>query len=93
MFESVLRQRKITIDSTIELISIESIKQCVMANTGVTYLPRFTVEKELRAGLLQELPLSPRPETLSAVCAHHSGKVITPAMGLFIQSLRESLDA
>lgn len=31
-----------------------------MANTGVTYLPRFTVEKELRAGLLQELPLSPR---------------------------------
>ena len=93
MFESVLRQRKITIDSTIELISIESIKQCVMANTGVTYLPRFTVEKELRAGLLQELPLSPRPETLSAVCAHHSGKVITPAMELFIQSLRESLDA
>lgn len=93
MFESVLRQRKITIDSTIELISIESIKQCVMANTGVTYLPRFTVEDELRAGLLQELPLSPAPETLSAVCAHHSGKVITPAMGLFIQSLRESLDA
>ncbi|WP_312755203.1 LysR substrate-binding domain-containing protein, partial [Escherichia coli] len=66
---------------------------CVMANTGVTYLPRFTVEKELRAGLLQELPLSPRPETLSAACAHHSGKVITPAMELFIQSLRESLDA
>ena len=91
MFESVLRQRKITIDSTIELISIESIKQCVMANTGVTYLPRFTVEKELQAGLLQELPLSPVPETLSAVCAHHAGKIITPAIELFIQSLRESV--
>ncbi len=91
MFESILRQRKITVDSTIELISIESIKQCVMANTGVTYLPRFTVEKELRAGLLQELPLLTTPEMLSAVCAHHAGKVITPAMGLFIQTLRESL--
>lgn len=92
MFESLLRQRKITFDSTIELISIESIKQCVMANTGISYLPRFTVERELRAGLLQELPLSPIPETLSAVCAHHSGKIITPAMALFIQTLRESLD-
>jgi DNA-binding transcriptional LysR family regulator len=93
MFESVLRQRNITLDSTIELISIESIKQCVMANAGVTYLPRFTLEKELCAGLLQELPFSPVPETLSAVFAHHAGKVITPAMGLFIQSLRESVGA
>ena len=92
MFESILRQRKITINSTIELISIESIKQSVMANTGFTYLPRFTVEKELRAGMLQEIPLSPVPETLYAVCAHHSGKVITPAMRLFIQLLRESLN-
>lgn len=92
MFEAFLRQRKITLDSTIELISIESIKQCVMANTGITYLPRFTVEKELRDGLIQELTLSPTPDPLSAVYAHHSGKAITPAMGLFIQSLRESLD-
>lgn len=92
-FESVLRQRKITLDSTIELISIESIKQCVMANAGVTYLPRFTVEKELRAGMLQELTFSGVPESLSAVCAYHSGKVITPGMELFIQSIRETLNA
>ncbi|MCC7883857.1 LysR family transcriptional regulator, partial [Escherichia coli] len=46
IFESTLRQRRITVENTIELISIESIKRCVAANIGVSYLPRFAVVKE-----------------------------------------------
>ncbi|WP_420228653.1 LysR substrate-binding domain-containing protein [Salmonella enterica] len=30
-----------------ELWSIESIKQCVAANLGISFLPRFAVEREL----------------------------------------------
>ena len=49
IFESTLRQRRSTVENTIELLSIESIKRCVAANIGVSYLPRFAVEKELEA--------------------------------------------
>ncbi len=37
IFESTLRQREITLENTIELWSIESIKQCVAGNLGVSF--------------------------------------------------------
>ena len=58
IFESTLRQRRITVENTIELISIESIKRCVAANIGVSYLPRFAVVKELECGELIECLLA-----------------------------------
>ena len=39
IFESTLRERKITLDNTIELWSIESIKKCVAGNLGISFLP------------------------------------------------------
>ncbi|MBZ4345730.1 hypothetical protein LAN15_21620, partial [Mycobacterium tuberculosis] len=61
IFESTLRQREITLENTIELWSIESIKQCVAGNLGVSFLPRFAVEDELKRGTLVELPFSETP--------------------------------
>ena len=69
IFESTLRQRRITVENTIELLSIESIKRCVAANIGVSYLPRFAVEKELESGELIELPFGEQSQTLRP-CAH-----------------------
>ena len=37
--EQYLRERDITLDETIELWSIETIKRCVMSNLGFTFLP------------------------------------------------------
>ena len=39
--EDYLRKRDITLDATLELWSIETIKRCVMSDLGFTYLPRF----------------------------------------------------
>ncbi len=64
IFESTLRQRRITVENTIELLSIESIKRCVAANIGVSYLPRFAVEKELESGELIELPFGEHSQPL-----------------------------
>ncbi len=69
IFESTLRQRRITVETTIELLSIESIKRCVAANIGVSYLPRFAVEKELESGELIELPFGEQSQPLRQ-CAH-----------------------
>lgn len=92
IFENTLRQRGITIDNTIELWSIESIKQCVEGNLGVSFLPRFTVEKELRSGRLRELTFSTSPLSINAVCAHHAGKCVSPAMEVFMACMRECLE-
>lgn len=46
----LLRKRQITLENTIELWSIESIKQCVSANLGVSFLPRFAVERSYVQG-------------------------------------------
>lgn len=89
IFESTLRQRRITVENTIELISIESIKRCVAANIGVSYLPRFAVVKELECGELIELPFGEQSQTITAMCAHHAGKAVSPAMHTFIQCVEE----
>lgn len=91
IFENTLRQRAITMGNTIELWSIESIKQCVAGNLGVSFLPRFTVERELASGELQELPFSPTPMKISALCAHHAGKAVSPAMQVFMECMAEML--
>ena len=50
IFESTLRQRRITVENTIELLSIESIKRCVAANIGVSYFAlALRWKKSLRA--------------------------------------------
>ena len=53
--EAYLRARDITLDATLELWSIETIKRCVMSNLGFTYLPRFAAQEELKDGRLIEL--------------------------------------
>ena len=83
LFENTLRQRNISLAGTIELMSIESIKNCVAAGLGVSYLPRFCVEEELRHGLLRELPFAP-VHSLRAVCARHVNKGLSPALRLFM---------
>lgn len=91
LFESTLRQRSITLENTIELWSIESIKRCVASNLGVTFLPRFTVEKELQSGELQQLHFSDIPLTITALCAHHAGKFVSPAIRVFMECMQECL--
>ena len=76
-------------ENTIELISIESTKRCVAANIGVSYLPRFAVVKELECGELIELPFGEQSQTITAMCAHHAGKAVSPAMHTFIQCVEE----
>lgn len=85
MFEGYLRERAIRMDHTIELGSIPTIKNLVENEVGVTFLPRFAVEDALEAGRLVELETGMEEPVLSAVCAHHKSKWISPLMACFLE--------
>ena len=90
--EEYLRARNITLDATLELWSIETIKRCVMSNLGFTYLPRFAAQGELADGRLVELIAPISGVRFPTLCARHKNRWITPAMELCMQLLRETLN-
>lgn len=84
IFEQYLREMSIILDDTIELWSIPTIKNLVKNDMGVSYLPKFALSKELDSGELVEIPTNIKHKTISAVCAHHKNKWVSPLMKLFI---------
>lgn len=89
--EDYLRSRNITLDDTLELWSIETIKRCVISNLGFTYLPRFAAQEELADGRLVELMAPISGVRFPTLCARHKNRWVTPAMELFTRLLRENL--
>ncbi|MDO5346823.1 MAG: LysR family transcriptional regulator [Lachnospiraceae bacterium] len=85
IFEQYLREKSILLDHTIELWSIPTIKNLVKSDVGVSFLPAFTVQAELGTGELEEIATEITDKTITAVCAHHKNKWISPLMQLFIE--------
>lgn len=88
ILENYLKEKKISLENGMEVWSIEAIKQSVMSNLGIAYLPRFTVEEELRAGKLKECPMDFTGE-MTAICAYRKQKSHEPAVQLFLETLRD----
>ena len=84
IFEDYLKQQSIILDHTIELWSIPTIKNLVKNDVGISFLPRFTVEDELADGSLEEIQIPITDTEITAVCAHHKNKWVSPLMQLFI---------
>lgn len=84
IFEQYLQDKSIILDHTIELWSIPTIKNLVKNDVGISFLPAFTVQEELVSGELEEIAADVAENTITAVCAHHKNKWISPLMQLFI---------
>jgi len=85
IFEDYLSSRNITLDHTIELWSIPTIKNLVKSDLGISYLPSFTVREDIENGELCKIETSIDNQKLIAVCAHHKNKWVSPLLKLFIQ--------
>lgn len=90
-FDNYLKEKDISLSGILEVGSLEAIKQSIISNLGVAYLPRFVVENELQQGYLQEIKVDIKDQTVTAVCIYHKNKWITPSMELFIQLLKENI--
>lgn len=90
ILERYLKEKNISLETGMEVWSIEAIKQSVMSGLGVAYLPRFTVERELEQGLLKECHMDMQGE-MTAICAYHRSKAQNPPVEFFLKLLKTML--
>lgn len=91
IFDQYLRDRKIYVENVIELWSLEAIKRSVVSDLGVAFLPYFAVAEELESGKLIELPTGLMGKNISAICAYHKNKWISPAIDLFLKLVDDNI--
>lgn len=87
-----LKDKNIIMDNILEVGSIEAAKQSVISNLGIAYLPRFSVEEEIKSGKLIELNHEIGKRNIKAIYAYHKNKHISKAMSLFIDLLYKNLE-
>ena len=90
LMEDYLRSRNIMLRNTIELWSVEAVKKSVASNLGFSFLPRFTVERELAEGSLVELPVNMPSRIIKAICVHHRNKAVSNSMSFFKKLILEA---
>lgn len=93
MFEAYLAKRSILLSHTIELWSIPTIKHLVGHDIGVTCLPRFAVEEEIKSGALCELDTQMKDASIHAVCAYRKDKWVSPMLACFVHCCEEAKNA
>lgn len=90
LFRDYLKEKNISLNGSIIIQSIEAIKRSAASDLGIAFLPRFSVESELKEHALQELKTDLEDKKISAVISYHKNKWISPAMELFIRLIKES---
>jgi DNA-binding transcriptional LysR family regulator len=86
--DKILRDRGITVQYVMELDNIETVKQSVEADLGVTIVPRATVQNEVRAGTLRAVNFTESFARPIAII-HRKGKIFSAAAHKFIEMLTE----
>ena len=89
--EAYLDEKDIVLRPPMKLQSIEAIKRSVMNNLGIAYVPRFSVEDELKNGSLLQLKTELDDFIFPAVCVYHRNKWISPQMEVAFRVLHDQL--
>ena len=78
--EEFLKRWNVKVDTTMELSSLETIKQCVKSGLGISLLPRIAVEHEINNGELMVLSIETCKISIDAKMIYHKQKWISPSM-------------
>jgi DNA-binding transcriptional LysR family regulator len=88
--DRVLRQHGVRVDVVMEFDNVETIKQAIGINAGVSILPAPTVEKEAGMRTLAVVPLALPGLVRPIGIIVRRGRRLTPAVSRFIHELRGS---
>lgn len=89
LFEELFRTEDVYPANKIEFVSVEAIKQCVIADLGIAVLPAIVVEKDIREGTIKELQLENTINPIFTQIAWHKDKWMTAPLQQFIDVTRE----
>lgn len=89
--ERLLAQRNLCIQPILEVGNTETIIKLLKKGMGISFLPRFTVESQLRQHGLTELHTDLPQVKMHHQLLYHKGKWVTPQMECFIQLVRDYL--
>jgi DNA-binding transcriptional LysR family regulator len=85
--DQIFRENRIEIDPVMEFDNIETVKRAVEIDAGVAIVPQATVLQEVRQGTLSSIHFKGKEFTRPLAILHRKGRVLTPAMKKFIETL------
>jgi len=85
--DQIFRDNAIEMDPVMEFDNIETVKRAVEIDHGVAIVPQATVMREAQQGSLAMLHFKGKDFTRPLAILHRKGRVLTPAMRKFIDTL------
>jgi DNA-binding transcriptional LysR family regulator len=91
--DRALRQHGVKVEVVMEFDNVETIKQAIGINAGVSILPRPTVLNESGMRTLVAAPLGLPALVRPIGIIHRRGRRLTPVVARFIEQLQKPVDA
>ncbi len=85
--DQIFRDNKLEVTPVMEFDNIETVKRAVEIDHGIAIVPHATVQQELRQGTLAVVPFKGKEFTRPLAILHRKGRVLTPAMRKFVETL------
>ncbi len=85
--DQIFRENKLDITPVMEFDNIETVKRAVEIDHGIAIVPQATVQQEIRQGTLVAVPFKGKEFTRPLSVLYRKGRVLTPAMKKFIETL------
>ncbi len=85
--DQIFRDHKLDLEPIMEFDNIETVKRAVEIDAGVAIVPQATVRQEIKQGTIAKVGLNGGNFTRPLAIIHRRGRVLTPAMKKFIETL------
>jgi len=85
--DQIFRDNKLEIEPVMEFDNIETVKRAVEIDHGIAIVPQATVMQEVKQGTLIAVHFKGKDFTRPLAILHRKGRVLTPAMKKFIETL------
>jgi len=85
--DQIFRDNKLDIEPVMEFDNIETVKRAVEIDHGIAIVPQATVHQEVKQGTLIAVHFKGKDFTRPLAILHRKGRVLTPAMKKFIETL------
>ncbi len=87
--DQIFRDNKLEITPVMEFDNIETVKRAVEIDHGIAIVPQATVVQEVKQGTLIAIQFKGKEFTRPLAILHRKGRVLTPAMKKFIETLNQ----